>query len=196
MDKKTEILRCGKELFSSRGFKDTNVADITKMAGMATGTFYNYYSSKDKLFMDIYLEENKKLKKGILESLDLDGDPMNVMQEMMFLNLQGIMSHPILKEWYNRDVFSKIEQNFREENGTGNLDFLYESFTEVVKKWQRDGKMRSDIDAEMIMAIFGALINVETHKEEIGLQYFPKLIEYLAEFTMKGLMDLRGQDKQ
>ena len=63
------------------------------------------------------------------------------------------------------------------------------AFIEVVKKWQVDGKMRNDIDAEMIMAIFGALINVDTQKEEVGLQYFPHVLEYLEEFTMKGLMD-------
>jgi len=30
---------------------------------------------------------------------------------------------------------------------------------------------------------------METHKDEIGIEYFPRLIEYLAEFTMKSLMD-------
>ena len=62
VDKKAKILDCGKELFSTQGFKDTSVADITKKAGIATGTFYLYYPSKDELFMEIYLEENEKLK--------------------------------------------------------------------------------------------------------------------------------------
>jgi AcrR family transcriptional regulator len=189
IDKKADILNCARELFSSQGFKDTNVAEITKVAGMATGTFYNYYLSKDKLFMEIFLDENVKLKKSIMESIDLDGDPINVMKDMMYLNFKGMSSNPILKEWYNRDVFNKIEQNYREENGLDHVDFLYDSFIEVVKIWQSQGKMRSDIDAEMIMAIFGALINVDTHKEEVGIQYFPQVLEYLAEFTMKGLMD-------
>ena len=188
VDKKANILNCGRKLFSSKGFKDTNVAEITKMAGIATGTFYNYYPSKDKLFMEIYLEENVKLKKSIMESVDLEADPINVMKEMMFLNLKGMSSNHILKEWYNRDVFDKIEQSFREENGLDYVDFLYDSFIEIVKKWQIEGKMRDDIDAEMIMAIFTAITNVDTHKEEVGLQYFPHVLEYLAEFTMKGLM--------
>lgn len=189
IDKKVDILNCGRELFSSKGFKDTNVAEITKMAGIATGTFYNYYPSKDKLFMEIYLEENVKLKKSIMESIDLEANPINVMKEMMFLNLKGMSSNPILKEWNNREVFNKIEQSYREENGLDYVDFLYDSFIEIVKKWQIEGKMRNDIDAEMIMAIFTALINVDTHKEEVGLQYFPHVLEYLAEFAMKGLMD-------
>jgi len=188
-DKKADILKCGRELFNSKGFKDTNVAEITKMTGIATGTFYNYYSSKDKLFMEIFLEENVKLKKSIMESVDLETSPINVMKEMMLLNYKGMISNPILKEWYNRETFTRMEENFRKESGLESVNFLYESFIEIVEKWQIEGKMRNDIEAEMIMAIFSVLINIETHKEEIGLKYFPQILEYLAEFTMKGLMD-------
>jgi AcrR family transcriptional regulator len=190
IDTKEVIHDGGKALFGSKGFKNTNITDITKMAGIATGTFYNYYSSKDKLFMEIFLEENVKLKKQIMETIDLEGDPMSVMKEMMFLNMSGMNSNPILREWYNRDVFNRIEQNYREENGLEHVDFLYDCFIEIVKKWQIEGKMRNDIDSAMIMAIFAALINIDTHKEEVGLQYFPQVLEYMAEFTMKGLTDL------
>ncbi len=189
IDKKEAILKCGKELFSSRGFKDTNIAEITKMAGVATGTFYNYYPSKDTLFMEIYLEENVKLKKSIMESLDLEDEPIKVIQQMMLLNFKGMSENPILKQWYNKDVFNKLEQEFREENGLDSVDFTYDIFIKVVEKWQAEGKMRRDIDAKMVMAIFTAIINVDTHKEEVGIQYFPAILEYLAEFTLKGLMD-------
>ena len=188
VDKKADILNCGRVLFSTKGFKDTNISEITKMSGMATGTFYNYYPSKDKLFMDIFLDENAKLKKSILESIHLDANPMEVMKEMMFLNEKGMSSNPILKEWYNRDVFSRIEQSYREENGIDSVEFLYDSFIEVVKKWQSEKKLRSDIDAELIMAIFSSIINIDTHKEEIGLKYFPQVLDHVAEFIMKGLM--------
>ena len=36
-DKKEIIFNCAKELFITKGFKDTNVSDITKMAGIAVG---------------------------------------------------------------------------------------------------------------------------------------------------------------
>ena len=70
-DKKTLIYYSAKELFGNKGFKDTNISEITQKAGMAVGTFYKYYPSKEKLFMDIFLEENTKLKKHCLQSLDL-----------------------------------------------------------------------------------------------------------------------------
>jgi AcrR family transcriptional regulator len=186
-DTKTDLFNCGKELFSRNGFKDTNVSDITKSVGIGTGTFYNYYSSKEELFMAIFMEENEKLKKKILKSIELEKDPRSLVKELMLLNLKGMKSNPILKEWYNRDVFDKIEQHFREDKGMERLDFMYNDFSEIIKKWQADGKMRNDIDSGMIMAIFTAIVTVETHKEEIGLQHFPQVLDYLTEFTMKGL---------
>lgn len=41
----------------------------------------------------------------------------------------------------------------------------------------------------MVMAIFSAIINIDLHKDEIGLQYFPQLMDYLTDFIMKGLTE-------
>lgn len=188
-DKKILIYDCSKELFSNKGFKDTNISEITKKAGMAVGTFYNYYASKEKLFMDIFMEENARLKKSCLQALDLTQSPLIIVRQMIALNIEGIKSNPILKEWYNKSVFEKIEQLYREENGIQTVDFLYDSFLDIVKAWQIEGKMRRDIDSKMIMMIFAAIINVDTHKEEIGLEYFPQILEHMTELIMKSLTD-------
>ena len=188
-DKKILIYECAKALFSEKGFKDTNISEITGKAGMAVGTFYKYYSSKEKLFMELFLEENAKLKKQCLQSLDLSKSPLEIVGQMMAMNTEGINSNPILREWNNKYVFSKLEQLFREENGLQAVDFLYDSFLGLVEEWQSQGKMRRDIDSKMIMMIFAAIINVETHKEEIGLEYFPQLLVQMTELIMKSLMD-------
>lgn len=188
-DKKLLIYDCAKELFREKGFKDTNISEITKKAGMAVGTFYNYYSSKEKLFMDIFLEENSKLKQACFQSLDLDRSPMDVVGEMLKLNVEGTKANPILREWYNRSVFEKLEQVYREENGIDTVDFLYDNFLELIVLWQKRGKIRNDIDSKMIMMIFAAIINADTHKEEIGLEYFPELLHLMTELIMKSLIN-------
>ncbi len=188
-DKKMLIYSYAKELFSAKGFKDTNISEITKKAGMAVGTFYNYYSSKEKLFMDIFMEENAVLKKECFQSLDLHQSPLIAVRQMLKLNVEGMRANPILREWYNKSVFEKLQQAYREENGINAVDFLYDGFLELVALWQEQGKMRKDIDSKMIMMIFAAIINVDTHKEEIGLEYFPELLQYMTELIMAGLMD-------
>lgn len=193
MDKKETIFQCGKELFSSKGFKDTNVADITKMAGIAAGTFYLYYPSKENLFIEIFMQENLKLKEIIHNQVNPDDDPMTVIMQITRLNLEGISANPILREWYNKDVFQKIEQKFRETDQKASFEFMYADYYAAIEKWQAEGKMRADIDCGMIMALFTAVINTDTHKEEIGIQYFPQLLEYLFQFVVDGLTNVSGK---
>jgi AcrR family transcriptional regulator len=188
-DKKTVLFNCAKELFATRGFKDTNVADITKKAGFSVGTFYNYYPSKDKLFVEIFEQETAVLMKRIMKSINLDDDPVKLIKQILLLNMEGMLENPILREWYNPDVYNKIEKLFREEDGLKEINFLYRDFLKLVEKWQAKGKIKSDISSQMIMAIFEAIIRIGYHKEEIGLQYFPELQDHLTDFVLKGLTD-------
>jgi AcrR family transcriptional regulator len=188
-DKRKLLYDCAKELFGVKGFKDTNISEITQKAGVAVGTFYKYYPSKEKLFMDIFLDENVRLKKRFLQSLDLTRSPLEIMRQMMALNAEGMNANPILREWYNKSVFEKIEKLYREENGIQVVDFLYDTFLELVNEWQAQGKMRKDIDSKMIMMVFAAIINIDTHKDEIGIEYFPQLLAIIAELVMEGLMN-------
>jgi AcrR family transcriptional regulator len=138
-DKKAEIYRCGKELFIEKGFRDTGVADIMQRAGFATGTFYRYYPSKDHLFMEIYNQENVALKRAILGSIDPGEDPPTLIREMMRRNVQGMLANPILKEWFNREVFHKIEQRFRRRNAIEQVDYFYDKLHRDRSRLQREG---------------------------------------------------------
>ncbi|MBY9087282.1 TetR/AcrR family transcriptional regulator, partial [Paenibacillus sp. HN-1] len=130
-----------------------------------------------------------KMKQACFQSLDLEQPPMEVVGQMLELNVKGTKSNPILREWYNRSVFEKLEQVYREENGVDTVDFLYDSFLKLITLWQKQGKMRKDINSKMIMMVFAAVINADTHKEEIGIEYFPELLHLMTELIMKGLTD-------
>lgn len=190
MDKKAEIFNAGRELFFAKGFKDTNISDITKLAGVGVGTFYNYYPSKEKLFLEIFIKESEKHKKRVMESLDLNDDPLTVAKSLVAQNISAMNSNRILKEWVNRDLLRELEQYYRDEN-MKNEDFFHNFYIDILKKWKAEGKIRNDIDDDLLLAIFNALEHIDTHKEEIGIQHFPQIMEYLVEFIMKGLTDCR-----
>ncbi|GIN95957.1 hypothetical protein J6TS1_18270 [Siminovitchia terrae] len=154
------------------------------MAGV--GTFYNYYDSKEKLFLEIYLKENESIKKQIMEFLDLSQEPVTIVTDIIEQNFSAMDNNLILKEWYNRDFFRELERHYREEEKNNDTSFR-NFYAELFKKWKAEGKIRGDIEDELLIAIFYSLAYIDTHKEDIGIRHFPQLMQYLVEFIMKGL---------
>lgn len=186
MDKKQKLYKAAKAIFSKNGFKRTKIPQITSKAGVGVGTFYNYYSSKEEIFLNIYLDENAKLKEEVEKDLDMNRAPIDIIKELMKRNYDGMIQNPILREWYNPEVYTKIEKEFRKHYEKG-IPAHKESTLNIVKIWQKEGKIRADIEPDMIYGIIYSIINVDMHKEEIGVEYFPKIIDFLFEFIMKGL---------
>src|SRR5436190_3922575 len=52
--KRDAILRAATELFAARGFFNAQVADVARAAGIAAGTVYLYFKSKDDLLVSIF----------------------------------------------------------------------------------------------------------------------------------------------
>ena len=52
-DKKERLTSAAHSLFLKNGYKNTNIAQIAKKAGVAVGSFYNYYASKEDIFFFI-----------------------------------------------------------------------------------------------------------------------------------------------
>jgi len=50
-DKRQRLLTESLRLFRERGFEQTKVSDITRAAGVAKGTFFNYFPTKERILL-------------------------------------------------------------------------------------------------------------------------------------------------
>jgi AcrR family transcriptional regulator len=57
-----ELMASAIELFGTRGFASTSVAEITDHAGYAKGSFYRHWNSKDELFLQIVEQKFKQYR--------------------------------------------------------------------------------------------------------------------------------------
>lgn len=67
------LLKQGYKLFSTYGLRKTNIEDITKAAGISKGAFYNFYESKEAIFMDVIELAETQVRQEILSVIDLPG---------------------------------------------------------------------------------------------------------------------------
>ncbi|RUM50148.1 MAG: hypothetical protein DSY47_02380 [Hydrogenothermus sp.] len=61
-DTKKRLINSAVKLFSKNGYFNTKVSDIVKDAGVAQGTFYLYFKSKEEIFIYIVEEIVRKIK--------------------------------------------------------------------------------------------------------------------------------------
>ncbi len=75
-NKKGKILLAAQELFSDRGYHETTVEEIAKHAGVAKGTVYIYFESKEQLFKEVIKSGFKELTRILEEKLETTNDPL------------------------------------------------------------------------------------------------------------------------
>ena len=62
------ILKAAQQLFTVRGYKETSVADIMNGADLGTGTFYNYFQSKEEVLMALLGDSVEMVEAAVRES--------------------------------------------------------------------------------------------------------------------------------
>ncbi|MBW6470919.1 MAG: TetR/AcrR family transcriptional regulator; helix-turn-helix transcriptional regulator [Methanosarcinaceae archaeon] len=71
---KNKIFKVSGRLFKEKGFEKTTVDEITKKAGIAKGTFFNYFSTKEALLL-YFGEQKEELIYGLIENETMKGIP-------------------------------------------------------------------------------------------------------------------------
>src|SRR5579872_1107586 len=67
------LLAAAEELFGARNYHKTTVADICAKAGIATGSFYAHYGSKQDIFAAVVRGINSDLRTAMRKAVDQNG---------------------------------------------------------------------------------------------------------------------------
>ena len=68
-DKQQAIIDAAVEVFAARGFWDTPTSLISRTAGVADGTLFNYFKTKDELISEVYLAIKHELADRLMEEM-------------------------------------------------------------------------------------------------------------------------------
>ncbi len=75
LDRAALVRRAMVELVAERGIHGTSMSQIAERAGVATGTAYVHYESKEQLLIEAFVEVKMHLGSAGLEGVDTSGEP-------------------------------------------------------------------------------------------------------------------------
>lgn len=67
--RRAEILAAGRKVFSARGFRDATLDEVAQAAGLAKGTLYLYFNSKEDIFFAIFRDRILAMQRRLAEVL-------------------------------------------------------------------------------------------------------------------------------
>ena len=96
-DRKQSFLEAGEDLFSLRGYKDVSIDDITSHLGVATGSFYSYFRTKEGFYseiLDVIEARGKRMAERVVSRFQ---SPMNQLKALYRFTTLGILKNRILR---------------------------------------------------------------------------------------------------
>lgn len=178
-DKKKAILNAALKLFNERGFDGTPTSLIAKEAGVATGTLFHYFSTKEELINHLYLSIKEEM---ILELLDIIGKETSVEKKLERAFVDSILSdlkNPERYKFYQQFCFSPYITKLTKEQALQRFEFL----TNMFKQAQQEGLMQKyspqfifEISSGIHMAVTEHLMN---YPEEDKETYIKNAVEVL-----------------
>ncbi len=79
---RVKLFRCALQLFAERGFPNVTVEDITELADVGKGTFFNYFKSKDHVLRVMAEIQLGKLREVLAASKSSDRSTRSVLNEL------------------------------------------------------------------------------------------------------------------
>jgi len=179
MTRKDIILHAATALFSDKGFKDASMAELCKITGVAEGTIFYHFKSKEELFVAIL----ENLRKEITEEFEKYTEQktfetgLDMMEGVIsfYLFLAGMMEERFLL-LHRHDPYQLAEVNAA---CRAHLEAIYNCFLDIFEKailrGQEDGSIRKVPARKAALIVFSTvdgLVRLNTYKlYEAGALY-------------------------
>jgi len=161
-DKREAILRAATRVFARNGYFNAKVADVARVAGVADGTVYLYFKSKEEILHSIF---DRSVEAALAEARrEIAGlaDAREKLRRIARLHLERLGADRDLAVVFQVELRGSTK--FMEEFSAAGLAEYLRLIRETLEEGQRAGLFRAELNAKVVAKIlFGALDEMATN---------------------------------
>jgi len=168
---KRKIFEISMDLFAKKGYDATSVEEITAVVGVAKGTLYYHFSSKEEIFNFLVEEGMKLLKNSVEIKTSKVETATEKLKEVILVQIKVITKY----ENFVRIIASQIWGTEPRNNHCRKQVFGYiEKIEEIIKEGMEKGEIRQGnariIASEIFILFCNDLIYKLIAEEEIDIE--------------------------
>ena len=187
-DKRRQILDAAVTVFAEKGFHKSRVSDVARAGGVADGTIYLYFKSKDAILIAIFEEAMALMISGVKEAIAELSDPLERLRRFALHHMENVESGRETAKVLQVEL--RLSNTFMKEYKPTALQEYLDIVGDAIVEGQAQGIVRSDVNPIIARrAFFGALDEIAmqwilTPRARYGLR---ESAEQIAELFVRGL---------
>lgn len=189
--KRERILDAAIKVFAAEGFYNAKVSQIAHEAGVADGTIYLYFKSKDDLLINLFEDRMERVNANLREAIDTESTAVARLKRIVKLHLELVEQNRDMAEVISVEL-RQSSKFIREYSNPKFAEFL-RTIAGAVVEGQRTGELRTGIDPYVFArALFGALDEIALawlvkHPGSKASIELPRAAEQLGDLFIDGL---------
>lgn len=153
-DKRNAILDAATRLFAERGLAAAPTSEISKLAGVAEGTLFTYFGTKDELINSLYRELKLELADAMMSDFPRKKNVRTRLRHVWDRYVRWGFAHP--RQYKALAQLRVSEVLTKESREAGSAPFV--EFQIMIRDGIEGRIFRNDLLVELITKSFGALV--------------------------------------
>lgn len=185
-EKRLEILTAAMKIIYQEGFDGFKMEDIAKEAGVGKGTIYEYFESKNALFLEMLRFSTEQFITGLENSLDTGTDLESKIANLSLFGSKFLNSHLNLAN----STVSHLSLSEESKNQFKRYwEEIYKTIERELSNAIERGEVQPGIDLKMAASIIIGGLNQYAFKMLYGTGLPPEKMDHqaLARMLLRGI---------
>ncbi len=179
----------GRELFARYGVRKTTMTDLLEPIEIGTGTFYQFYDSKEALYLEILEAYGEEFVPRLLEnSFEAHDDPEAAITAFLEKVMDEYESNPLFNQIFVEDTYDRLRAKYSDDEVAEEREEQIEPILPYIKQWYDDGQVTGP-DPETIAYTLRAVTLLPYNKEHINDDRYPAIRDTLIATVAAGMTD-------
>jgi AcrR family transcriptional regulator len=183
------LLQAGRRQFARLGVRKTGVAELAAEAGIAKGTFYLFFESKEDLFLALHEEYETELRRDAFWRPRPGEKPGDTIRRFLNRVFELFATDPMLGLFASKEEFASLSVKMPQERFQRHQESNNEFLRQIIQEWQQQGVISRHTKPQVVAGVITSLFFTMLNKDYIGEAVFPQVSDWLVEALVSRLTE-------
>ncbi len=194
-DRRDFILDAAEHLFQRFGYRRTIVDDIAREVGIAKGSVYLHFKTKEEILLALFERDMSHLDQRLKEELSQEPVAADQLRLLIRIMTSLVEDQPVLAKMLLGDNSLELPPELSRQC-CHNKDFAFGHIPGILQKGIEQGEFREDLDIQAVIPLIVSFFHIHFHNREHNwIDVEPEaFMEAMLRVLFRGILNMKGNE--